>query len=106
MKYDPSLIESETVVVDGKEIPFYRIPTGMHGPNGAIPYMNYDEQEDDQIDLDFSKEPTLRKEFSEYMEEGLDPDSDEIRTIKEQIEKEHCGELLDIVPDEEVYIEE
>ncbi len=107
MKYDPSLIETETIIIDGKEVPYQRIPAGMHGPNGAIPYTNYNEDEDEiEITIDTQKDPVTEKEFLEYMEEGIDPDSDEIRTIKEQIEKEHCEELLDVVLEDEIYTEE
>jgi len=101
MKYDASLIETKTTTIDGQEVLVQKIPAGMSGPNGPCHANSRYEEEDDSADLGIKDDPILAKELDEYMEEGIEPDSDEIRAIKEEIEKEHFGELLEVIEDDD-----
>lgn len=99
MKYDPSLIETTTEIINGQEIQVQKIPCGMSGPNGPVS-STYEETEDDYA-YDFSGDPALERELESYMNEGEEPDSDEIRAIKEEIEKEQFDDILEEFPVEE-----
>lgn len=103
MKYDPSLIKVEEVEIDGKKIPIQRIPAGMHGPNGGIiSDHEVDDSEEDFEDF-ISDDPSVYKEYIDYVEEGADPDSDEVRAYKDTIESEEMKaiKLLDSADYEE-----
>ena len=89
MHYDASLIETSTITVDGKDIPFHRVPAGMSGPNGAPAPITEDERETTGFD------PVIAKELESYINDGEDPDSDEVRAIKEEIEKEQSEDFLE-----------
>jgi len=106
MKYDPTLIETKEVERNGKKVKIQVIPTGMSGPNvtvvpGEEVFNTEDNEEDDYTKI--TKDENLLKEFNEYVNEGVDPDSDEVRTIKDKIEKDHLFE--EIVEEEDYEIE-
>lgn len=108
MKYDASLIETSTITVGGKKIPFQRIPAGMNGPNGPIMVPgNLDNEETEVSETErITGDKDLAKELEYYVNEGLEPDSDEVRAIKEEIEREHSEELLELVDTDETEVEE
>lgn len=100
MKYDASLIEIDYVEIDGKKIKFEKIPTGMNGPNGPIS-TPIDQEEEEDFTKIFADNPGLYKEYTEYVDEGEEPDSDEVRAIKEEIEKDQTEGILDTIDLEE-----
>ena len=102
MKYDASLIQTETININGKKVEMQRIPAGMSGPNGPCHVNTRYEEDDSLTELGIKGDPALVRELDEYMEEGIEPDSDEVRAIKEEIEKEHFGELLEVVEDDDL----
>lgn len=99
MKYDPSLIEETVEVIGGREVKVQKIPAGMPGPNGAFASSYFEEDEDDSYDALESKEAF--KEYEDYVNEGTEPDDDEVRGIKEEIEKEMSLDLLDPLEEED-----
>ena len=96
MQYDKSLIEVSYVTVNGQKVRYEKIPKGMNGPNGPISGLSEREEDDDLKGLFLSNDKAY-KEYSEYVDEGVEPDSDEVRAIKEEIEREQAEEILDII---------
>lgn len=107
MKYDPSLIKTEVVEIGGKKVTVERIPTGMHGPNGGLAFEFEDTFSEEDYEEFTSDDPSVYKEFLEYTEEGVEPDSDEVRAYKNDLELEEVKsmKLLDSVELEEEYDE-
>lgn len=108
MKYDPSQIKTDYVEINGKKVPIQRIPAGMHGPNGPIS-TSYDDSFSEEDYEDFTADdPQIYKEYREYMEDGVDPDCDEVRQYKDDIELEKIksSRLLDIIDSDEVFDED
>jgi len=101
MKYDASLIRVKREVINGKEVKVQVIPAGMSGPNTPkIKTDNefvedYYEEDDDSAISVIKKDRKLLKEYNEYMEEGEYPESDEVRTVKEQVESNDLFESLE-----------
>ena len=106
MQYDPSLIKKEYVIIDGKKVPLYKCPTGMQGKHPQHTYTpDYDDQEYAGLNRNIENQtPELMREFDEYVNEGISPNSDEVLSIKEEIEKEHFDELLDPIIDQEIQV--
>ena len=73
MHYDPSKIEKETIEIDGKKIPLFKIPTGMSGPNAYKLYENTngeEPQDDSEEEIEF-----LPQKVSCYDEDNVSPES-------------------------------
>jgi len=101
MRYDKKMIERKKETINGKEVEVQLIPQGMSGANGRFISSTL-ESDSDYEALVIPENSSLQKEYSEYLDEGIEPDSDEIRAIKEVIEKEHTGELLDSLEIEDI----
>jgi len=106
MQYDKSLIEVSYITINGQKVRYEKIPKGMNGPNGAIPGPSEREESEDLKDI-FVNDAKVYKEYSEYFDEGKEPDLDEIKAIKEEIENEMAEETLGIIDlDDEEEVEE
>lgn len=99
MRYDPALIELKEETINGQKIKIQVIPSGMCGPNGPILTSNdvFDNSEEDKDNIynKISKNESLLKEYTDYVNEGIEPDSDEINEIKDKIEKSYVCQELD-----------
>jgi hypothetical protein len=61
MHYDPTKIEEETIEINGKKIPLFKIPAGMSGPNAHKLYENTNGEElqnDTEEEIEFSPQKT------------------------------------------------
>lgn len=96
MQYDKSLIEVKFIEINGQKVRYEKIPKGMNGPNGAIPGPSEREESEDLKDI-FVNDSKVYQEYSEYFDDGEEPDLDEIRAIKTEIEHEMAGETLGII---------
>ena len=101
MQYDENLITKKTIIRDGVEYEIEVIPTGMSGANVTLPYTKeYDDEDEGNAGEISNINKENIKEYTDYINEGLDPDSDEIREIKNKIERDHSYQLLDEVIEE------
>jgi Ribonuclease G/E len=108
MKYDPSLIKVEEIEINGKKIPIQKIPAGMHGPNGGIISDYEDSYSEEDYEEFTAEDPSVFKEYSEYLDDGADPDSDEVRAYKDDLELKEVksAKLLDSLDYEEEFDDE
>lgn len=96
MKYDENMIETNYIEIGGTKIKHEKIPAGMNGPAGPVPHLSFSDDEEVYIE-DFLNDPKLQKDYNEYVDESVEPDSDEVRAIKEEIEREQAEGILDVI---------
>lgn len=92
MIYDPKQIETTYEEIGGKLIPILKVPAGMQGPNGSNTNVSKVEVEEflsDELDT------KTEREYREYTDEGIDPQSDQILAIKEDYDDSLVSIKLD-----------
>ena len=102
VNYDLTQIKYRKEIINGEEVVIQMVPVGMRGPGKRKlnPRSGKDSGEDKVEESGtVNSDPRLYKEYQEYMEEGMDPDSDEIRRIKDKIESDQSYDLLDEAED-------
>lgn len=107
MKFDKSKIKKKNVTIEGenaygcreekRRVTIEVVPPGMSGSNAeAKTYDSGIELEDeDTVMKKINSNAILHKEYVEYIEEGIEPDSDDLRNLKEDIEEDLNSDFLD-----------
>ena len=92
MDYDPSKIKKKTIIIDGKEVPLFVIPTGMRG--AQYPAVEKDDiVEEEEITTDETED---REEIRKYYDHG-EYDDDISETLDRMPEHETISGLFDNV---------
>jgi len=83
-------------IIWGQEVDVEVIPEGVSGLKNKVLSDFYIEQNDydEESPIDYDE-----KDYINYIEEGIDPDLDEVRDFKDEIERGHAGLLFDSLED-------
>ena len=69
-------------------------PPGVSGSPERKIYSSDFEENEETIMKRINNDVVFHKEYTEYVEEGIDPDSDELRKLKDDIEEEIIEDLF------------
>lgn len=95
---DTEIIETRIEVINGKKVEVQIIPAGISGVNGVLTTSYFEEEEDFTIPVN---DLAMEREVTEYLDEGIEPDSDEALAVKQDIEREQSVRLLDSFSEED-----
>lgn len=82
-------------VINGKKVKVQIIPFGMSGVSHPVDLTDFEDEEESPKYAKILNSKELSREYFDYLDEGIEPDADEIRDIKESVERKYRAGLFD-----------